>query len=124
VRDFLLQRPDAASTIAQIADNALSAPGIDAAGLDAMDRALSFDIAIELRRWPGGVGKHGGGACRSRATNRDIIEPYLIKCGYLQNAPSRGSLMHLACFPGISASPSRADPAQFEVVGNEARSEG
>ena len=53
VRDFA--HVDGAKTIdRKVADRALLALEVDAAGLDAMDRALSLDHRVELRRRAGG----------------------------------------------------------------------
>jgi len=40
---------------------------------------------------PVGRRDHGGGAVGARDAIEDIIEPFLIQCGYLQRTPRGGS---------------------------------
>src|ERR1700741_4629489 len=111
VRDFA-SAADAASIDRKIADNALRALEVDAAGLDAMDRRYLSTIAIN----------YGGGPVRGetmavalsepRDAIEDIIEPFLIQCGYLQRTP-RGRLLTSHAFRHLGP----ADPAPAPAGG-------
>ena len=103
VRDFA-SAADAASIDRKIADNALSALEVDAAGLDAMDRRYLTTIAMNYGGGPVGVETMAAALSEPRDAIEDIIEPFLIQCGYLQRTP-RGRLLTSHAFR-ISASPS------------------
>ena len=47
----------------------------------------------------------------------DIIEPYLIQCGYLQRTP-RGRLLTSHAFRHLGLAEPTRDPAQFGLFGN------
>ena len=79
VRDFA-SVAGAASVDRAVADKALAALEVDAAGLDAMDRRYLTTIAMNYGGGPVGV-ETMAAALRSHAiANEDIIEPYLIQC--------------------------------------------
>src|SRR5215510_4876503 len=88
VRDFA-SAANATSIDRAIADHALSALEVDAAGLDAMDRRYLT-----------------------------TIEPYLIQCGYLQRTP-RGRLLTSHAFRHLGLAEPARDPAQFGLFGND-----
>jgi len=116
VRDFA-SAADAASIDRKIADHALSALEVDAAGLDAMDRRYLTTIAMNYGGGPVGVETMAAALSEPRDAIEDIIEPYLIQCGYLQRTP-RGRLLTSHAFRHLGlAEPSR-DPAQFGLFGS------
>ena len=82
----------------EIADHALSALEVDAAGLDAMDRRYLTTIAMNYGGGPVGVETMAAALSEPRDAIEDIIEPFLIQCGYLQRTP-RGRLLTVACLP-------------------------
>src|SRR5712672_1822807 len=117
VRDFA-SAADADSIDRGIADNALSALEVDAAGLDAMDRRYLTTIAMNYGGGPVGVETMAAALSEPRDAIEDIIEPFLIQCGYLQRTP-RGRLLTSHAFRHLGlAEPSR-DPAQFGLFGSE-----
>jgi Holliday junction DNA helicase RuvB len=65
-----------------IADNALSALEVDAAGLDAMDRRYLTTIAMNYGGGPVGVETMAAALSEPRDAIEDIIEPFLIQCGF------------------------------------------
>ena len=91
VRDFA-SAADASSIDRAIADHALSALEVDAAGLDAMDRRYLTTIAMNYGGGPVGVETMAAALSEPRDAIEDIIEPFLIQCGYLQRTP-RGRLL-------------------------------
>ena len=102
--------------IAAIADHALLALEVDAAGLDAMDRRYLTTIAMNYGGGPVGVETMAAALSEPRDAIEDIIEPFLIQCGYLQRTP-RGRLLTSHAFRHLGlAEPSR-DPAQFGLFG-------
>src|SRR6187431_1518012 len=85
--------PDGAKNIdRKVADRALLALEVDAAGLDAMDRRYLSTIASSYGGGPVGVDTLAAALSEPRDAIEDIIEPFLIQCGYLQRTP-RGRLL-------------------------------
>ncbi len=117
VRDFA-EAADAAAIDRGVADHALGALEVDAAGLDAMDRRYLTTIALNYGGGPVGVETMAAALSEPRDAIEDIIEPYLIQCGYLQRTP-RGRLLTSHAFRHLGlAEPSR-DAAQFGLFGGE-----
>src|ERR1700720_3555742 len=75
-----------------VADKALAALEVDAAGLDAMDRRYLTTIVMHYSGGPVGVETLAAALSEPRDAIEDIIEPYLIQCGLLQRTP-RGRLV-------------------------------
>ena len=115
VRDFA-SAADAASIDRAIADNALSALEVDAAGLDAMDRRYLTTIAMNYGGGPVGVETMAAALSEPRDAIEDIIEPFLIQCGYLQRTP-RGRLLTSHAFRHLGLAEPARDPAQFGLFG-------
>ena len=111
VRDFA--HVDKAEKVDRgIADRALSALEVDAAGLDAMDRRYLTTIALNYGGGPVGVETIAAALSEPRDAVEDIIEPFLIQQGFIQRTP-RGRLLTGAAFRHLGlAEPSR-DSAQF-----------
>jgi Holliday junction DNA helicase RuvB len=117
VRDFA-EAADAEAVDRKIADHALGALEVDAAGLDAMDRRYLTTIALNYGGGPVGVETMAAALSEPRDAIEDIIEPFLIQCGYLQRTP-RGRLLTSHAFKHLGlAEPSR-DPSQFGLFGGE-----
>ena len=85
VRDFA-SAADASSIDRAIADHALSALEVDAAGLDAMDRRYLTTIAMNYGGGPVGVETHGGGAVgaarRHRGHHRAVSDPVRLSAAH------------------------------------------
>jgi len=116
VRDFA-SAADASSIDRAIADHALSALEVDAAGLDAMDRRYLPNIAMNYGGGPVGVETMAAALSEPRDAIEDIIEPFLIQCGYLQRTP-RGRLLTSHAFRHLGLAEPARDPAQFGLFGN------
>jgi Holliday junction DNA helicase RuvB len=115
VRDFALVDGDAAID-RRVADKALGALEVDAAGLDAMDRRYLSTIELNYGGGPVGVETIAAALSEPRDAIEDIIEPFLIQQGLLQRTP-RGRLLTGHAFRHLGlAEPSR-DPAQFGLFG-------
>jgi Holliday junction DNA helicase RuvB len=96
----------------KVADKALGALEVDAAGLDAMDRRYLNVIAMNYGGGPVGVETLAAALSEPRDAIEDIIEPFLIQKGFVQRTP-RGRLLTSHAFKHLGlAEPSR-DPSQF-----------
>jgi Holliday junction DNA helicase RuvB len=112
VRDFA-SAAEEASIGRKLADHALGALEVDGAGLDAMDRRYLSTIALNYGGGPVGVETMAAALSEPRDAIEDIIEPYLIQCGYLQRTP-RGRLLTAHAFRHLGlAEPARDPAAQF-----------
>ena len=101
-----------------LADKALAALEVDAAGLDAMDRRYLTTIAVNYGGGPVGVETLAAALSEPRDAIEDIIEPYLIQCGFLQRTP-RGRLITGHAFRHLGLPEPARDPAQFGMFGSE-----
>ena len=111
VRDFA--SVDGAAAIDRaVADKALAALEVDAAGLDAMDRRYLTTIVMHYGGGPVGVETLAAALSEPRDAIEDIIEPYLIQCGLLQRTP-RGRLVTGHGFRHLGLPEPVRDPAQF-----------
>jgi holliday junction DNA helicase RuvB len=116
VRDFASVAGVAAIDRA-VADKALAALEVDAAGLDAMDRRYLNTIALNYGGGPVGVETLAAALSEPRDAIEDIIEPYLIQCGLLQRTP-RGRLITAQAFRHLGLAEPARDPAQFGLFGD------
>ncbi|MGA9948905.1 MAG: Holliday junction branch migration DNA helicase RuvB [Xanthobacteraceae bacterium] len=117
VRDFAAVA-GATAVDRAVADNALAALEVDAAGLDAMDRRYLNTIAVSYSGGPVGVDTLAAALSEPRDAIEDIIEPYLIQCGFLQRTP-RGRLITSHAFRHLGLAEPTRDPAQFGLFGGE-----
>jgi holliday junction DNA helicase RuvB len=111
VRDFA-SVAGAAAIDRAVADKALAALEVDAAGLDAMDRRYLTTIVVNYAGGPVGVETLAAALSEPRDAIEDIIEPYLIQCGFLQRTP-RGRLVTGHGFRHLGLPEPVRDPAQF-----------
>jgi Holliday junction DNA helicase RuvB len=116
VRDFAAVA-GAPSIDRAVADKALAALEVDAAGLDAMDRRYLTTIALNYGGGPVGVETLAAALSEPRDAIEDIIEPYLIQRGLLQRTP-RGRLITGHAFRHLGLAEPARDPAQFGLFGN------
>jgi holliday junction DNA helicase RuvB len=115
LRDFA-SVAGAAAIDRALADKALAALEVDAAGLDAMDRRYLMTIAVNYGGGPVGVETLAAALSEPRDAIEDIIEPYLIQCGFLQRTP-RGRLITAHAFHHLGLPEPARDPAQFGLFG-------
>jgi holliday junction DNA helicase RuvB len=101
-----------------VADKALAALEVDAAGLDAMDRRYLTTIALNYGGGPVGVETLAAALSEPRDAIEDIIEPYLIQCGFLQRTP-RGRLITGHAFRHLGLAEPPRDPAQFGLFNSD-----
>jgi len=117
VRDFAAVAGAAAIDRA-VADKALAALEVDAAGLDAMDRRYLTTIALNYGGGPVGVETLAAALSEPRDAIEDIIEPFLIQCGFLQRTP-RGRLITSHAFRHLGLAEPARDPAQFRLFAQD-----
>jgi Holliday junction DNA helicase RuvB len=96
------------------ADSALIALEVDAAGLDAMDRRYLNAIALNYGGGPVGVETLAAALSEPRDAIEDIIEPFLIQCGFVQRTP-RGRLITAHAFRHLGLAEPARDPTQFQL---------
>ena len=101
-----------------VADRALSALEVDAAGLDAMDRRYLSTIANNYAGGPVGVDTMAAALSEPRDAIEDIIEPFLIQQGFVQRTP-RGRLLTGAAFRHLGLPEPTRDPSQFGLFGQD-----
>jgi Holliday junction DNA helicase RuvB len=87
VRDFAQVRADGRIT-APIADEALAREGVDALGLDRIDRAFLQTIVEQYRGGPVGIGAIAATLTEDAETLEDVVEPYLLKEGFVTRTAS------------------------------------
>lgn len=117
LRDFADVQGNAAIDRA-VADKALGALEVDAAGLDAMDRRYLTTIALNYGGGPVGVETIAAALSEPRDAIEDIIEPFLIQKGFVQRTP-RGRLLTGHAFRHLGLAEPARDPAQFGLFGQE-----
>ena len=114
VRDFA-SAADAESIDRKIADHALSALEVDAAGLDAMDRRYLTTIAMNYGGGPVGVETHGrravGAARCHRGHHRAVPDPVRLSAAHAARAAA-----HLARLPASWLGRARARSGAVRTV--------
>ena len=92
VRDFAEVESGRGATIgAELAGFALGRLDVDAAGFDALDRALLLALLDKFDGGPAGIETLAAAIGEDRGTLEDLVEPFLIQCGFLERTP-RGRL--------------------------------
>ncbi|MCH9030923.1 MAG: Holliday junction branch migration DNA helicase RuvB [candidate division Zixibacteria bacterium] len=96
VRDYASVKSDGAIN-PDLADKALAAEGIDEAGLDDLDRRF-LTVAIEYYKG-GPVGIEALAATLSEEVDTlvDMVEPFLLKIGFLQRTRRGREVTQIAC---------------------------
>ena len=83
-----------------------------------MDRRYLTTIAVNYGGGPVGVETLAAALSEPRDAIEDIIEPYLIQCGFLQRTP-RGRLITGHAFRHLGLPEPARDPAQFGLFACE-----
>ncbi|HEY3247344.1 MAG TPA: Holliday junction branch migration DNA helicase RuvB [bacterium] len=103
VRDYAQVRADGMITEA-VAAEALEFEGVDARGLDALDRELLRAIALVYAGGPVGIEAVAATLNEEPQTLEEVVEPYLLKIGFLARTPGGRKITdaayeHLALAP-------------------------
>ncbi|MBF0393125.1 MAG: Holliday junction branch migration DNA helicase RuvB, partial [Alphaproteobacteria bacterium] len=112
VRDFAAVAGASPVTV-EVADRALNRLGVDAVGLDAMDRRYLSCIAEHYEGGPVGADTLAAALSEQRDTLEEVIEPYLLQQGLLQRTP-RGRMLTLNGYRHLGLTPTRR-PDQFDL---------
>ena len=115
VRDYAQVKADGKVT-KPVADAALKMLDVDALGLDLMDRKLLLAVIEKFSGGPVGLENLAHVIGEEADTIEDVLEPYLIQCGYLQRTP-RGRMATLTAYRhfGIAAPPG-AGPSVADLL--------
>src|SRR5579872_20395 len=87
VRDYAEVRADGRIT-KDVADAALQREGVDDLGLDRLDRAFLRTIVDQYRGGPVGMGAIAATLTEDAETLEDVVEPYLLKQGFVVRTAS------------------------------------
>ena len=96
VRDYAQVKGDG-KVSRPVADAALKMLDVDALGLDLMDRKLLLAVIEKFSGGPVGLDNLAHVIGEEADTIEDVLEPYLIQCGYLQRT-SRGRMATLSAY--------------------------
>jgi len=110
VRDFAQVRADGRIT-APVASRALDFEGVDAMGLDALDREMLRVIAETYGGGPVGIETLAATLNEEADTLSEVVEPYLLKTGFLSRTSAGRRITAAACehlgIPTNAGGPSR-----------------
>jgi Holliday junction DNA helicase RuvB len=81
-RDYAQVRADGQLT-EKVVDDALRLLGIDALGLDDLDRSLLITLINTYRGGPAGIEALAATLGQERDTLEDVVEPYLLQIGFV-----------------------------------------
>jgi len=87
IRDFAEVRADGTIT-AEVAREALHREGVDDAGLDRLDRAFLRTIVEQYGGGPAGIAAIAATLTEDAETLEDVVEPYLLKAGFVLRTAS------------------------------------
>jgi Holliday junction DNA helicase RuvB len=108
VRDFAEVRAEGRIT-AVVADEALTREGVDHLGLDKLDRAFLRTIAEHYGGGPVGINAIAATLTEDVETLEDVVEPYLLKIGFVQRT-ANGRRLTPAAFAHLRIAPQSAQP--------------
>ena len=113
VRDFAQVHGEPTVTLDRVCTT-LDALGIDARGLDAMDREILRVIVEKFAGGPVGLSTLSAATAEEKETLEDVYEPYLLQCGYLQRtAKGRIATNHAYALLGREAPAAAAEATLF-----------
>jgi holliday junction DNA helicase RuvB len=87
VRDFAEVRAEGRITSA-VADEALAREGVDTSGLDRLDRAFLLTLVQTYGGGPAGIAAIAASLTEDAETLEDVVEPYLLKEGFVVRTAS------------------------------------
>ncbi|HEX7786434.1 MAG TPA: Holliday junction branch migration DNA helicase RuvB, partial [Methylomirabilota bacterium] len=87
VRDYAQVKADGTVT-AEVAERALDQEGVDSAGLDRLDRRFLTAIIEQYRGGPVGLEAIAATINDDAETLAEVVEPFLLKIGYVVRSPS------------------------------------
>lgn len=116
VRDFGAME-DAKEVDDKIADNALQRLDVDNYGLDAFDRRYLQCIVQNYGGGPVGADTLAAALSEERDTIEEVVEPFLLKLGFLQRTPRGRVISDFGCqYLGIARLRKDRDVKQFDLL--------
>lgn len=117
VRDFALVRAAGRIDEAVVAD-ALTLEGVDALGLDGLDRSYLKTLAETYRGGPAGLEAIAATLSEDAGTLEDVVEPFLLQIGFLARTRQGRRLtpsaaLHLGCRPPAARRDDHDQPLLF-----------
>jgi Holliday junction DNA helicase RuvB len=113
VRDYAEVRAEGRIT-REVADEALRREGVDELGLDRLDRAFLRTIIEQYKGGPVGIGAIAATLTEDAETLEDVVEPYLLKRGFVvRTASGRKATAEAYAHMGAKGAPS---PAQERLL--------
>ena len=100
---------------AEVADEALRREGVDARGLDRLDRAYLDTIAHQYGGGPVGINAIAATLTEDVETLEDVVEPYLLKIGFVQRT-AQGRKTTPAALAHLGRAPARGRAAAAAVM--------
>ncbi len=97
---------------ARTVDDALALEGVDALGLDELDRRYLRALATTYRGGPAGLEAIAASLGEDALTLEDVVEPYLLQCGFLART-RQGRRMTDPAFRHLGLEPPARDDALF-----------
>ena len=97
---------------ARTVDDALALEGVDALGLDELDRRYLRSLATTYRGGPAGLEAIAASLGEDALTLEDVVEPYLLQCGFLART-RQGRRMTDPAFRHLGMEPPARDDALF-----------
>jgi Holliday junction DNA helicase RuvB len=98
-------------------DDALALEGVDALGLDRLDRAYLTTIATTYAGGPVGLETVAATMNEDAGTIEDVVEPYLLQMGFLARTRRGRALTRAAC-EHMKFPISRAAAVQMDLLGD------
>jgi len=114
VRDFAQVRANGKLS-GQCVDDALQLEGVDALGLDRLDRAYLTTIATTYAGGPVGLETAAATMNEDAGTIEDVVEPFLLQIGFLARTRRGRALTKAAC-EHMSFPLSRAAATQIDMI--------
>ena len=100
-----------------IADKALKKLDVDDYGLDAFDRRYLKCIAVNYGGGPVGIDTLAAALSEERDTLEEVLEPFLMKLGFLQRTPRGRVISDLGCdYMGMPRFKTRPSSKQFDLL--------
>jgi Holliday junction DNA helicase RuvB len=88
VRDFAAVRDGATGSIGiDVTRFALDRLDVDDAGFDGLDRSFLHCLVVKFGGGPVGLETLAAAVGEDKGTLEDVVEPYLIHCGFLSRTP-------------------------------------
>ena len=107
MRDFAEVEGDGVVT-GDCAKGALTRLQVDTFGLDIVDRRYLLTIAEKFRGGPVGIQTLSAAISEERDTLEEVVEPYLMKIGFLDRTP-RGRCLTKLAFDHLHLAPDSSD---------------